>query len=102
MVIATTTASLDNVLYPLKATLEENIARDRQLDADTVHAMEVATMERGSDNTAHTLFVEECDDAIAAIDECLSLLDSLNSGSASLIEMTKVQRSFKKVGESLK
>jgi hypothetical protein len=64
--------------------------------------MEVATMERDSDKTTHTLFVEECDDAIAAIDECLSLLDSLNSASASLIEMTKVQRSFKKVGESLK
>ena len=47
--------------------------------------MEAATNERAANLNTHTAFVEECEDAIDAIDECLALLDSLNSGAASLI-----------------
>ena len=83
--IATTTSSLDNVLYPLKAQLEESIARDRALDAQTVADMEAAVAERAATKHAHEVFVEEGEAAIEAVDECLALLSSLDSGSTSLI-----------------
>ena len=64
--------------------------------------MDVATGERSANNAAHVVFVEESQAAIEAIDDCLVLLDSLDQGAASLIQVTKVQRAFKKVGETIK
>jgi len=64
--------------------------------------MEAAVVERAGQHAAHLEFVDEANTAIEAVDECLALLNSLGSGAASLIQVTKIQRSFKKVGESLK
>jgi len=100
--IATATSSLENVLYPLKASLEDQIARDEQLVVDTLNDMDVATNERAANSASNAQFIEESNMAIDAIDECLELLAGLDSGAASLVQVTKVQRSFKKVAESLK
>lgn len=61
-----------------------------------------ATAEREANHAAHVTFVEEAELAIEAIDECLVLLNSLGGDSASLIQVTKVQRAFKKVGQAIK
>ena len=100
--IATATSSLDNVLYPLKASLEEQIARDEQLVVDTLADMDRATNERAANHAENVAFVEEANLAIDAIDECVELLAGLDSGAASMVQVTKVQRSFKKVGDALK
>ncbi len=44
--------------------------------------MDVATTERGASSNEHAVFVSDATDAIAAIDECLALLDGLSSGAA--------------------
>merc|ERR1712151_1064652 len=99
--IATATSSLENVLYPLKASLEEQIARDEQLVVDTLAAMDVATSERAANHASNVEYIKGAHEAIAAIDECLELLAGLDSGAASMVQVTKVQRSFKKLTESL-
>merc|ERR1711907_651214 len=97
--IAQATSSLENVLYPLKASLEQQIARDEQLIVDTLAEMDMATNERAKNSAEHAAYVEE---ANIAIDECVELLAGLDSGAASMVQVTKVQRSFKKVSEALK
>jgi hypothetical protein len=65
--------------------------------------MDVATSERASSSDEHAVFVSDATDAIAAIDECLELLGNLDSGAAaSLIQTTLLQKSFKRVGNTLK
>lgn len=100
--IASSTARLDNVLYPLKANLEAAIKRDNALIADTLAAMATAEAERKKNSANHAQFMSESKAAIAAIDECLELLQDIGSGSPSLIQMTKVQKSFSKLGAALK
>jgi len=100
--IATATSSLENVLYPLKASLEAQIARDEQLVVDTLADMDRATTERAASHAENVAWIEEANMAIDAIDECVELLAGLDSGAASLVQVTKVQRSFKKVNEALK
>jgi len=100
--IATATSSLENVLYPLKAALEDQIARDEQLVVDTLADMDRATNERAATHAENMAYIEEANMAIDAIDECIELLAGLDSGAASMVQVTKVQRSFKKVSEKLK
>ena len=64
--------------------------------------MDVATTERAASSADNSVFVSDATDAIAAIDECLALLASLDSGSATLIQTTMLQKSFKRVGNTLK
>merc|ERR1712046_103111 len=78
------------------------IARDEQLVVDTLAAMDVATSERAKNHGDNMALIEESNLAIDAIDECVELLAGLDSGAASMVQVTKVQRSFKKVGEALK
>jgi hypothetical protein len=53
--------------------------------------MAVATTERVASKGDHDVFVDDATEAIAAIDECLELLDHLDSGAAaSLIQTTKL------------
>jgi len=47
-------------------------------------------------------YIEEASMAIEAVDECVELLAGLDSGAASMVQITKVQRSFKKVEEKLR
>jgi len=100
--IAQATSSLENVLYPLKASLEAQIARDEQLVVDTLAEMDVATNERAKNSAENAAYVEEANMAIDAIDDCVELLAGLDSGAASMVQVTKVQRSFKKVTEALR
>ena len=64
--------------------------------------MDRATNERAATHTENMAFIEEANMAIDAIDECVELLVGLDSGAASMVQVTKVQRSFKKVSEALK
>lgn len=64
--------------------------------------MDLATRERAENSEGHDAFVEECNAAIDAINDCLELLEGLGEGSTSLVQVTKVQRSFKKITASLK
>ena len=100
--IAAATSKLDNVLYPLKANLEAAIKRDNALIASTLAAMATATSDRKKNAAQHGQFVKEATEAIAAIDECLQLLTEIGTTAPSLIQMTKVQKSFSKLGAALK
>jgi len=64
--------------------------------------MDRATTERATNSAENSNYVVDANAAIDAIDECMELLNGLDSGAASLVQVTKVQRSFKKVGEALK
>merc|ERR1712072_767719 len=64
--------------------------------------MDRATNERASNSADNENYVVEANMAIDAIDECMELLDGLDSGAASMVQVTKVQRSFKKLGDALK
>lgn len=64
--------------------------------------MDRATNERASNHAENIAYVEEANLAIDAIDECIDLLAGLDSGAASMVQVTKVQRSFKKLGDALK
>jgi hypothetical protein len=87
--IATATSSLENVLYPLKGSLEAQIARDEQLVVDTLADMDTATTERAASHAENVAYIEEANMAIDAIDECIELLAGLDSGAASLVQVTK-------------
>jgi len=76
---------LDFVLYPRKAQLEEDIARDEKLIVDTDAAMDKATAEREAASAAHARWVAEAHAGIAALEDCLVLIEGLGSGEASLI-----------------
>ena len=83
--IAQTTAHLNNVLYPLKAQLEEQLVRDEALIVKTLAEMNAATTERAKNSAEHAQYVDEATEAIGAIDECLDLLAGLDGGAPSLI-----------------
>lgn len=76
---------LDFVLYPRKAQLEEDIARDEKLIVDTNAAMDKATAEREAASAAHAAWIAEAQAGIAALNDCLVLIEGLGSGDASLI-----------------
>ncbi|CAD8177293.1 unnamed protein product [Paramecium pentaurelia] len=90
----------DNVLIPqgerFAAQLEqlqENIAHNRQ-------TLEQATVQRANDHETFEAQVVEHNDAIAAIDECLQLLSTLDT--PSLAQVKKVQKNLAKIQNSLK
>jgi len=89
------------VLYPLKASLEEQITRDEALIVKTLAEMDAATFERAQNKAEHEQYIEEAEAAIAAIDDCLDLLANFDfggSGAPSLIQMTKMKRSINNLG----
>ena len=47
--------------------------------------MEAATKERANNKAEHAAYVEEAQVAIDTIDECVDLLDSLDTGAATLL-----------------
>ncbi|CAD8062618.1 unnamed protein product [Paramecium primaurelia] len=90
----------DNVLIPqgerFAAQLEqlqENIAQNRR-------TLEQATVQRANDHETFEAQVVEHNDAIAAIDECLQLLSTLEA--PSLAQVKKVQKNLAKIQNSLK
>jgi len=64
--------------------------------------MDAATAERARSHAENMAYIEEASMAIEAVDECVELLAGLDSGAASMVQITKVQRSFKKVTEKLR
>ena len=64
--------------------------------------MAVAETERAENSHNHEVFVEECHAAIEAINDCLELLEGLGQDTTSLVQVTKLQRSFKKIQNQLK
>ena len=51
----------------------------------TLAEMDAATTERAKNSADHAVYVDEATEAIAAIDECLDLLEGLDGGPPSLI-----------------
>lgn len=47
--------------------------------------MDSATNERAKNNAEHVAYVEEANVAIDTIDECVELLNGLDSGAASMV-----------------
>jgi len=64
--------------------------------------MDAANKERAANKANHATYIKDATASIAAIDECLNLLSELGSSSPSLIQMTKVQKAFSKLGATLK
>ena len=68
------------MLYPLKANLEDSIARDEALVVKTLAEMDAATFERAKNKAEHEQYVEEAQAAIGALDDCLDLLANFEEG----------------------
>jgi exonuclease VII large subunit len=84
--ISNTHNTLDNILYP---TLEELQNRVAELNGDineNNEYVEEITVQREADHEVYEANVEEHNDALSAIDECLEILDQLSGNDISLIQ----------------
>ena len=94
-------AHLQNTLYPERARLEGLIAADEALIATTEAEMERATRERAEAQATYERNCVESDLTLEAVEECQALLLGLQSGSASFVEITRAQKSIKKIVQKL-
>ncbi len=86
---AVASAHLDNTLYPERARLEALIAADEKLIAETEASMAKATHERKEAQEVYERNCEEHDLTMAAIEECVELLNGLKGGSSNFIQIQK-------------
>ena len=94
--IAQATHNIDNVLVPLVNQLTNQIASDNNLIDTTNQDMANAVSERATNNGNYQQTVEELNDAIAALNECIDLVGELRNG-ASFVQITKSQNHIKKL-----
>jgi hypothetical protein len=92
---------LNNILYPNRAQLQEKLENFHANVLENNAYIEKITFERQEANEAYLARVAEHNDALAAIDECLSILSNVG-GPLSLIQVKKVQNSITKVTKTLK
>jgi hypothetical protein len=98
---AVASAHLDNTLYPERARLEALIAADVKLIAETEDAMAKATHERNEAQDLYERNCEEHDLTMAAIEECVDLLNGLKGGSGNFVQISKAQRNIKRLAQRL-
>jgi len=83
------TAHLQNTLYPERERLETLIAADEALIDMTEHEMAEATREREQAQATYERNCEEHDLTLEAVHECVALLEGLQNGDASFVQITK-------------
>lgn len=99
--IASTTNILEAIYYPTLESLQTNLADlNAEVEENNDYVAEI-TAEREAQNETYNTVVDEHNDALSAIDECLEILGSL-SGGLSLIQVKRVQSSIHKVTQKLK
>ncbi len=94
--IASSTRELDNVLHPLKVSLETQLDNDHKLVVKTEGDIESANSERARVNGDYAVAVDEHGDAIDAINECIALVSELKN-EASFFQIQKSQNHLKKL-----
>jgi len=92
--IANTQEFLNNVLYIQKDNLESDIAHLQQYIVDTQNYIESETNSRTLEHSEFEEKTVEHADAIAALEEALGLLLSLQGGDASLAQVKKTKNSL--------
>jgi len=99
--ISATQATLNNILYPRRDSLEAEIKKLEDNIADNIQTTEKETKQR---EEAHEEFLRkenEYELAIEAAEEALNLLKQLRNGEASLAQVRVAQNSLKKVQEKV-
>jgi len=94
-------AHLQNTLYPERARLEHLIAVDEALIEMTEMEMDRATREREEAQATYERNCVESDLTLEAVAECQDLLEGLQSGAASFVEITKAQKNIKQLVKKL-
>jgi len=94
-------AHLQNTLYPERARLEGLIAADEALIAKTEDEMATATRERNEAQETYERNCVEHDLTLEAVNECVSLLQGLQGGAGSFVQVTKAQKNIKKLIKKL-
>lgn len=100
--IANSTSFLENVLKVQKANLESDIANLQQHIAETQAYIAEQTNIRQTEHAEFESKTIEHNEAVAALDEALSLLATLQTGDASLAQIKKAKSSLAKVQKKLK
>jgi hypothetical protein len=77
--IASATRELENVLEPLKESLETQLDNDHRLVVKTEANIVTANADRTRINGDYAVAVDESNDAIDAINECIALVSSLKN-----------------------
>jgi chromosome segregation ATPase len=99
--IANTENVLNNILYPTLEELQNRLqGYHNNVDENNAY-MEKITFERNEAHEAYLDRVEDHNGALAAVDECLGILEQI-TGPLSLIQVKKVQNSIHKVTQKLK
>jgi len=96
------TAHLQNTLYPQRDQLEALIAADEELIAQTEAEVEKATRERAVAQETYENYCIEHDVALDAVNECIELVEGLQAGGNSFVQVKKAQTHLKKLGATLK
>jgi len=100
--ISNTEDILNNILYPTLAQLEERLANFHlEVEENNAYVTKI-TFEREENHAAYEARVEEHNEALAAVDECLEILNQFGGSSVTLLQTKKIQGSIKKVTKSLK
>jgi len=101
--ISNTENILNNILYPNLEQLQERLAGfHAEVEENNAYVAKI-TFEREENHAAYEARVQEHNDALSAVDECLEILSHFGGSSAlSLIQTKKIQGSIKKVTKSLK
>jgi chromosome segregation ATPase len=99
--IANTQNILDNILYPTLQSLQDTVVSyNNEINENNAY-VERITYEREEAHESYEARVEEHNEALSAIDECLEILSNL-TGNLSLIQTKRVQASISKVTKKLK
>jgi len=100
--ISNTENILNNILYPNLAQLQERLENFHAEVAENNAYIEKITFEREENHEAYNARVDEHNEALGAVDECLEILSGFGGSSVTLIQTKKIQGSIKKVTKSLK
>ncbi len=98
--IASSTRELDNVLHPLKESLETQLHNDHNLVTKTEKDIANANAERATNNGEYNVAVDEHNDAIDAIRECIALVSELKND-GSFVQIQKSQNHLKKLAQHM-
>lgn len=100
--IATLTEHIDNILIPQQNQLNEELTQLNQRVEDLNTHIDRITEDRKQSHHEFELRATEHADAIQAVSEALQLLDSIQNGDVSLVQITSAKKSLEKVAFKVK
>lgn len=100
--IASLTEHIDNILVPQKNQLTEELVELNERVENLNTHIDKITEDRKLSHEEYLLRVQEHSDAITAVSEALQLLDSIENGEVSLVQISSAKKSLEKVANKIK